>query len=501
MTDLRPYQRDVVDQVAAAIDQGKRRIIVVAPTGAGKTIIGTAIIKDAITTDRKVLVLAHTREIITQTSRKMHEHGIEHGIIQAGFPTRPDESAQVASVQTLWVRAMRLQRMSLPPADLIVLDECHHAPAATYQKIIDAYPNAIIIGLTATPCRGDGRGLGGIFDAIVECPQIAELVALKFLVKTRVFAPTDPDLNGVSSRAGDYVEEQLAARMDRTELVGDIISHWHKHGEGRQTVCFGVNVAHSLHIRDEFRQSGVKAEHVDGGMPKAERDAVLSCLASGETKIITNCMVLTEGWDMPEVSCCILARPTKKMGLYRQMVGRVLRPAPGKANAIVMDHSGAVFRHGFVEDKVEWTLDPDRRTESITHNTRLRSGYTSRLLECTQCGSMRVAGDACRHCGFLPQRPPKAIVFRDGELAAVDRQQRSAQHYSDPNERMTWHAMLVHIAQTRGYKEGWVSHKFREKFGIWPATRYAKPLEPSPEVLAWVRSRIIAYAKARERVA
>ena len=146
--------------------------------------------------------------------------------------------------------------------------------------------------------------------------------------------------------------------MDRPKLIGNIISHWHRYGERRKTVCFAVNIPHSLHLRDEFIKSGVRAEHVDGSTPKMERDAVLARLASGATELITNCMVLTEGWDMPEVSCCILARPTQKMGLYRQMVGRVLRPAPGKTNAIVLDHCGAVFRHGFIEDRVEWTLEP-----------------------------------------------------------------------------------------------------------------------------------------------
>jgi DNA repair protein RadD len=498
--DLRQYQRDVIAEVDQAIAEGKRRLIIVAPTGAGKTIIAAAIIKDAVAKGQRVLVLAHTREIIKQTSAKLFEHGISHGNIQAGFMLRPDEPVQVASIQTLWSR-MRTKRMELPPADYLIIDEAHHCPANTYRKIIDAYPKAILIGLTATPCRGDGRGLGGIFDVIVECPQVAELIAQKHLVRTRVFAPVKPDLRGVETRTGDYVESQLAERMDRINLVGDIVSHWHKYGERRKTVCFAVNVQHSLHIRDEFIKSGVRAAHIDGGMPKPERDAVLARLASGELELITNCMVLTEGWDMPEVSCCILARPTKKMGLYRQMVGRGLRPAPGKVNAIVLDHSGAVFKHGFVEDRVEWTLDPEKRSESPTHAARERPGYNSRLLECTKCGSIRIAGEACEHCGFLPQRPPKAIVFSDGNLALVDRQRRVAQAFSDPNERMRWHGMLTHIANERGYKPGWTAHKFKEKFGTWPATRSAQPMQPTPEVLSWVRSRIIAYAKAREAAA
>jgi DNA repair protein RadD len=501
MIELRPYQRDVIAECDRVIAGGKRRVIIVAPTGSGKTIKAAAVIKTAVNNGQRVLVLAHTREIIKQTSGKLFAHDIPHGIIQAGFMTRPDEAVQVASIQTLWVRAMRMQRMDMPPADLLVIDEAHHCPANTYRKIIAAYPEAVLLGLTATPCRGDGRGLGGIFDAIVECPQVAELIEQKYLVKTLVFAPAEPDLKGVETRVGDYVESQLAECMDRAGLIGDIVTHWHKYGKRRKTVCFAVNVAHSVHIRDEFIKSGVRAEHVDGTMPKPERDAALARLESGATELITNCMVLTEGWDMPEVSCCILARPTKKMGLYRQMVGRVLRPAPGKVNAIVLDHSGAVFRHGFVEDKVDWTLDPEKRSESPIHHARLRSGYCSRMLECTQCGAIRIAGEACRSCGFLPQRPPRAVIFAEGDLALVDRKSRTAPTSTDPAERVRWHAMLTHIANARGYKPAWIAYKFREKFGIWPAVRSVAPLEPSLEVLSWVRSRIIAYAKAKERAA
>lgn len=497
MIQLRDYQKSVIEECRQRMLAGVSLICLVAPTGAGKTIICAAIIKNAVAAGQSVLVLAHTREIIKQTSQKLFDNDIDHGVIQAGFATRPDEPVQIASVQTLWSRAVRTDKMALPPADLLIIDECHHCPARTYRKIVDAYPQAVLIGLTATPCRGDGRGLGRIFDTIVECPQVAELIAQKFLVKTRVFAPSDPDLSGIATRTGDYVEEQLAERVDRPNLVGDIVSHWHRYGERRKTVCFAVNVAHSLHIRDEFIQSGARAAHVDGSMPKADRDAVLARLAAGDLDVVTNCMVLTEGWDQPEVSCCILARPTRKMGLYRQMVGRVLRPAAGKVDAIVLDHSGAVFRHGFVEDKVDWTLAPNNRAESPTHAARLRSGYSSRLLECSKCGSIRVAGEACRHCGFLPQQAARAVTFKDGDLALVDRQRRTAETISDPAQRIRWHGMLTYIAAERGYRAGWVAHKFKEKFATWPAMRTVAPIEPSAEVLTWVRSRIIAYAKAK----
>jgi superfamily II DNA or RNA helicase len=241
---------------------------------------------------------------------------------------------QVASIQTLHRRAIQADKMQLPPADLLVIDEAHHCPAASYRKIIAAYPNAILLGLTATPCRGDGRGLGSIFDTIIQAPQVAELIGQGHLVKTRVYAPVDPDLRGVKVQAGDYILSQLADRMDRSELIGDIVTHWHKYSERRKTVAFTVNVAHSVHLRDEFIKSGVRAEHIDGTTPKDERDATLARLASGDVDVVCNCMVLTEGFDCPDMGCIILARPTRSMGLFRQMVGRALRPAPGKTTRL-----------------------------------------------------------------------------------------------------------------------------------------------------------------------
>jgi DNA repair protein RadD len=494
--ELRPYQVDVIADIDRSVAAGRRRNILVAPTGSGKTVIASAIIKAARAAFRRVLVLSHRREITIQTSAKLHQNGIPHGIIQAGFPLRPLENVQVASIQTLWRRTMQAGTMEMPPADLLVIDEAHHCPATTYRQIIDAYPDATLLGLTATPCRGDGRGLGGIFEMLIECPQVAALIEQGFLVKTRVYAPVNPDLRGVRVQAGDYVESQLADRMDNPKLIGDIVTHWLRYGERRKTVAFAVNVGHSIHLRDEFMRSGVRAEHIDGSTPKPERDAILARLASGEIELVTNCQVLGEGWDLPEVGCCILARPTRKMGLYRQMIGRVLRPAEGKTDAIILDHSGAVYRHGFAEDHVDWTLSPDRYAESPAHTARLARGEpSSRLLECSQCGAIRVAGEKCTHCGFLPQRPPRDVYVVDGDLGLVKDGRAKPHEYSD-QDRARWHAELTAVAIERGYKPGWVGHQYREKFGAWPRGA-ATPAPPSPEVLSWVRSRLIAYAKRR----
>jgi superfamily II DNA or RNA helicase len=209
--------------------------------------------------------------------------------------------------------------------------------------------------------------------------------------------------------------------------------------------------------------------------------------------VVTNCFVLTEGVDLPSIGAIVLARPTKQLGLFRQMAGRGLRPAPGKENLLLIDHSGAVYRHGLLEDPIAWTLDVTDRARNATHEARTYQ-QTSRLVECSQCGALRTGGHPCPACGFMPKPRPDAIIFRDGELHRIDGRDRA-----DPQERARWHAMLTAIALLRGYRAGWVAHKFREKFGTWPVLRSVEPLAPTPEVLSWVRSRNIAWAKAQEK--
>jgi superfamily II DNA or RNA helicase len=489
---LWPYQSEAIEAIYAATAT-HRRICLVAPTGSGKTHVAVALIKQG-RLGRHALFVDHRRELTEQTSRKLYHVGVEHGILQAGFPTRPTALVQIASIQTLHARAVQTSRIELPPADLLIIDEAHHARARTYERLIAAYPRALIVGLTATPCRADGRGLGNIFEHLVECPSIAELTRLKFLVPVTTFAPSRPDLTGVRIERGDYVESQLAQRVNTVELVGDIVEHWHRLGEGRRTVIFTVNVAHSVHIRDEFRRSGVLAEHVDGSTPLHERKRILAAFAAGNVQIVCNCAVLVEGWDQPEASCLVLARPTRSLGLYRQMVGRVLRLAPGKVDAIVLDHAGAVFLHGFVDDEISWTLHQDERAQNVAQAQRSSGAHTPALTTCPKCSAVRLEGRPCSVCGWYMVRKPVPMEIAAGELGRVDRD-RSVRHL--PQDQLGFYRQLMHIAVAKRWKSGAAAHWFKEKFGRFPPWNWNRyePEPPEAATIAWVRSRNIAYAK------
>ena len=212
-------------------------------------------------------------------------------------------------------------------------------------------------------------------------------------------------------------------------------------------------------------------------------------------------MVLTEGYDLPDLGCIVLARPTRSMGLYRQMVGRGLRPAPGKDHCLVLDHSGATLRHGRVEDPVIWTLDEDTKAESPGQDARHRDPSERELLACPKCSAIRTAGRPCPECGHMPRRPGQHLDVVDADLVLLDRRGRLHPHQHTPEMKHDVHRQLVGIAMQRGYKRGWASHKFREKFGHWPNRRTSSQRSRQPRFWHGERSGQIAYAKAMEKEA
>ncbi len=505
---LRPYQLDAVDRVRAHLRNGVRRVLLVAPTGAGKTVIASHIIERSVALGNRVLFLAHRRELIGQAFRKVLgcgcSAGYDHdsllrdpacrsegmprsavGVLMANDRRRnPGAVVQVASIDTLRNRAK-------PVADLVIVDEAHRALAGTYRSILEMYPDAGVIGLTATPYRADGRGLGEAFDELVVVASPRQLIGDGFLVEPRVFtvpARDLPDLSRVKIKGGDYEADALAVAVDQTGLVGNIVDHWMRHGGDRQTVVFAVNVQHSQHIAQRFRDAGVAAEHLDGATPTAERDAILARLERGETRIVSNCAVLTEGWDQPSVKCAVLARPTQSTGLYLQCAGRILRPWRD-ASAIILDHAGCVLEHGLPQDDREFSLDSSRK----------KSRSAPRLTTCPGCFAILAAATrTCPECGHAfasPEVGDDKTQEVDGELVEV----RAA----DVDEKRAAWDQLCQVATERGYQRGWVYHRYVERFGVRPPSSFTfgEPTQPDTNASLEERLRLSVelLRTARER--
>lgn len=376
---LREYQQRAIAELRRAYASGKRSPCLVLPTGAGKTVVASAIIRGAIERGNRVLFLAHRTELITQSVNKLSAAGVHDvRVIQAasdlGNPTAP---VTIASIPTLtrW-------RDRLPPASLVVFDECHHVVARTWKSLADRYASSLLLGMTATPQRADGSPLGDVFDALVVGSTVAELVALGHLVPCRVWSP--PEM------------------LDAGKLAVSPLQAYQQHAEGQRAVVFCGTVERAEAVAAEMTNGGVPTAVVHGALGAEKREKRLAALLTGELRCIANVHVLTEGWDMPEVAVCILERKPQHVGTYLQMVGRILRPAEGKTSATLLDLCGSSLEHGPPELERKYTLDG----KGISKANR------EAIRQCPHCGGVflaRAASDgACPQCGMtLPVREQK----------------------------------------------------------------------------------------------
>lgn len=499
--ELRPYQDTAIENIRKSIRAGNNHILLVAPTGSGKTVIAAQIVKSATNKNRRVMFLAHRRELIYQCADKLMKFGVDHGIIMAGEELYGAADCQVASIDTLRARCIKSNRLPLPTADVIIIDEAHRSLAETYLKIIEAYPYAIVIGLTATPIRSDGKGLAHVYDDMVQCPPISGLIRLGHLVQPRTFSPTIPDLTGVKIVRGDYDPVALEAAMNKRSLVGDILSHWHRLASDRPTIVFASGVKHSIHLRDEFIKCGVTAAHIDGDTPLTERMQIITDLEAGKIQVICNYAVLTEGFDLPRLSACILARATKNLGLYLQMAGRTLRPAKNKKDSFIIDHSGNVYEHGYVSDDHDWVLEEGRGLGSTTAE-RQKKFDEKNPITCTQCMATYTGQLCCPHCGHVPVKSGRHVDTLHGELMELraDKRRSAKKKVWTMEEKQHWYSMLLHYGDMKKFSEGWAAHKYKSKFKVWPRRLREQREEPTPECLSFIRSRNIAYAKMREKL-
>ena len=448
---LRPYQHRAIHDLRLALRAGARAPLLVAPTGMGKTVIMADILRSIASRGRTAMVLVHRRELIAQTSAKLTLADVPHGIIAAGVASA-DAPIQVASVQTL---ARRLQHIAAQP-DLIVIDEAHHAIAGTWGRTLSHWPDALRLGVTATPLRRDGRGLREVFDQLVLGPSTADLIADGFLCPARIYAPPAvADLRGIRSRAGDYAVDQAADAMDRPTVTGDAIAHYRRLASGQRAIAFCCNVNHADHVAAAFNHAGIQADTLLGSTDALRRDATVARFAAGDLQVLVTVDVVSEGFDIPAAGCAILLRPTQSLGLYLQQVGRVLRPAPGKAAAIVLDHVGNVHRHGFPDDPRDWSLD------GVQRRSAAGGPAAPTVRTCEQCFAAFAPAPQCPVCGTLcaPQ-PRRQLRQVDGELRELKRtakvmefERRHAQRSEVARARTL--SELLAVAKQRGYSPGW----------------------------------------------
>lgn len=495
-SDLRPYQAAFVDHLRRLLARGKRRVIGYLPTGAGKTHTAVAIIRRTLAKGRKVVFVANRKQLVDQTSKVLSGFGIAHGILQADNSHSLDAKVLVASIDTV-------ARRGLPDdIDLLIIDECHAvAGSSKYLRLLRQRNRVRVIGLTATPFAvGLGRyddELGGmLFEELVIGATVGDLIAAGHLVDCDIYAPSDPDLKGVrSSRSADgeldYNQTDLAKVVDQPSIIGDIVRHWFRLAPGRQTVVFATNIPHSRHIAASFSAVGVAAEHIDYHMADDDRQEILARFASGKTKVLCNCTLLSEGWDCPSAEVMVLARPTRSLTRFIQMVGRVLRPASGKKRALLLDHSGSTERLGHPCDDLPLELD-DGKPKTSGGQTRERPESLPK--KCPRCTYMKpVKMHICPTCGFAPERQNEVITI----AGTLVKQERKKPVTKDTKQHV--YSQLLFIQQKHGYSLGWVANQYRSMFGVWPSGLEKATAAPTKEVLNKVRANQIAYAKRKEK--
>ena len=444
MLNLRPRQAQAVADLRQAYASGFRAPILVAATGFGKTHAATDIVRLCIERGRRVWFLAHLREILDDTSGRLTAAGIHHGSIRAGMPADYSQMVQVVAVQTA------VKRPTLPRPHLIIIDECHLAVASSYQKVIAAAGHPLLLGLTGTPQRLDGRGMREVFDELVWTCSTAELIDEGLLAPVRVFAPPGADLSGIGRRGGDFDQGQAGAVMSKSAVVGDALSHWKKLCHGRRGVAFTTTVPHAEAVADQWRSAGYRAVAVHGGSGGANRREAIDGLRAGRLDLVACAQLWIAGVDVPEIDAVIWLRPTESITSWLEGNGRGLRIAQGKRDLLVLDHVGNTKRLGHPLQVHPWTLDG---------KVGGKKDAAPSVKVCPKCfAALPSAQQVCPECGhqFVAER--RELQHADGELVEVTqvtqverrREQASAATLED----------LIEVGRRRGMKNphGWARH-------------------------------------------
>jgi len=490
---LRDYQKKAVDQIRTEIQKGNRRILLVLPTGSGKSHTMGDISKKSIDKSNKILALMHRRQLVTQLMQRFEECGVNSAMIMSGEEHNLDCSAQIATCQT-YTRRLKLKKDNnkfFIDAAIVFIDEAHHALSNTYQNILSNYNDKIIIGVTATPILASGVGMGNYFDAIVQPVSIKELIDQNHLVPGVYYGPSSPDLSKIKTVVGDYEKKGLDEVVNQPRIIGDVVKNWFKIAGGLSTMVFAVNVNHSKALCKEFNDNGVTAEHLDAHSIDEEREDTLRRFRDGDTQVLLNVALFTEGTDVPEIECIVLARPTKSLGLHLQMIGRGARPNKGKDSFTVIDHGGNVNRLGYYEDEIEWLLTE----KEVGFKKKEVRKKEKKIRTCEECHA-QFTGPTCPQCGKTILGYGKIIEAEEAELIALSKKKKKE---PTTEQKRKFYGMLEYHRKEKGYSKGWTANQFKQKYKEFPkGMNNAPDQKPDKTLKNWITYQNIKYAKSKK---
>ena len=431
--------------------------LLVLPTGGGKGSIAAIMGRGAADKNLRSVFMAHRIEIVDQLVSTLQSVGVEPGVIATGYPEHANRLVQVASVQTL----SRPKRLFMTPApSLLVIDEAQHAIAKQWKTIRSVWSTSKVVGLSATPIRLDGQGLGDVFESMVEGPDVAWLIANNYLAPYRAFAPSRPQTAQLPMAGGDYTRAANEALMNKPSITGDAVSTYMKYVYGKPAIAFCVSVKHSMEVAAAFCAVGIVAVHVDGDTPRDVRRQIMTDFRAGKIDVLCNVEVFTEGTDCPGAEVGIFLRPTASYGLWRQMVGRILRYQPGKV-AWLFDHAGNFEKHGLPDDPITWSLQGTGKKS----RGDLESAMAVRT--CPACYAVSPASKkTCERCGSAFPLTPREVKKLEGELREIQKI-KARRQLKDEKRGAKTIEQLVDLAKRRGYKNptGWarLQMEFRER--------------------------------------
>ena len=456
MFQLRDYQQEMIDKVVESLRQGHRKIMIVLPTGGGKTAIASELVRRSYSKNKSSIFMCHRQELLDQTYDTYGKNGIVPAFIKGGMHPDYNNPMQIASVNTL---VRRLDKYKVP--DIIFVDECHHSKASQWNRILDWAGNSVVIGLTATPCRLDGKPLNDMYETMIQTVSTKDLINRGYLVPYLYYAPSVIDTSELVSANGDYTKKSLEEASFNSKIIGDNIEQYKKLAFGKRNVVFAISRKHGIGICERYNDAGIRAEFLDGETSNKERKATLDRFRSGETSVLVNVDLFGEGFDLPAIEVVSLLRPTQSTALYLQQVGRALRTCPemGKQRALILDHVNNYKTHGMPDEDREWSLDHDYKPKRKTE----KSSVT--IKRCPICFYAHAPSLTCPNCGYQYGADGKTIEEVAGELTLIGSDEYNALRQKEIIIANSL-ADLVKIEKSRNYKFGWAELQYKAKTGI-----------------------------------